>query len=274
MPLLRIRDSIYILVGSYNKHIRIILMIKSIKPFAFMLCIFGMFLSSCNSKTPPSNIKISDDLQLIKINDYSYIHISKITLSNGAKFPCNGFIYTDKTAAYIFDSPLDNKATKQLIDWLQKDQKLEIKGVIFNHFHEDCTYGINIFKNKGIPTIASKRTATLLKNNSKIEPSIIFEDRFEVKLGNKQIINTFFGEGHTKDNIVSYFPDEEILFGGCLIKSLEASKGNLEDANILEWSNTVSTIKETYPNLKVIIPGHGDYGNIKLLDYTISLFKN
>jgi metallo-beta-lactamase class B len=83
----------------------------------------------------------------------------------------------------------------------------------------------------------------------------------------------YFGEGHTKDNVVGYFPSENILFGGCLIKELKATKGYLGDANIAQWPNTVERIKEQYPNIKIVIPGHGAIGGSELLDYTIKLFQ-
>jgi metallo-beta-lactamase class B len=63
------------------------------------------------------------------------------------------------------------------------------------------------------------------------------------------------------------------MFGGCLIKELGAGKGYLGDANVVAWSSTVEKVKKAYPNVKVVVPGHGAYGNIKLLDYTINLFK-
>jgi metallo-beta-lactamase class B len=94
-----------------------------------------------------------------------------------------------------------------------------------------------------------------------------------LKLGNAQITARFFGEGHTKDNVVGYFPAENIMFGGCLIKELEASKGYLGDANEAAWPGTVEKVRKVYPNAKTIVPGHGEYGDKKLLDYTIELFK-
>ena len=63
------------------------------------------------------------------------------------------------------------------------------------------------------------------------------------------------------------------MFGGCLVKELKASKGYLGDANLTEWSNTVEKVKNAYPNVAIVVPGHGEYGNQKLLDYTINLFK-
>ena len=63
------------------------------------------------------------------------------------------------------------------------------------------------------------------------------------------------------------------MFGGCLIKELNASKGYLGDANVADWSGTVEKVKKEYPNVKIIVPGHGAPGSKKLLDYTIKLFK-
>ncbi|WP_338021436.1 subclass B1 metallo-beta-lactamase [Aquimarina longa] len=228
---------------------------------------------SCKNTSHAEKIKVSEELLITKINESSYIHTSSLVLKNGATFPCNGFIYIEGTEAYIFDSPANNQATSELIDWLNNDLKISIQGVVFNHFHDDCIKGIAIFKEKGIPTIASQKTAELMLTENNNKPDLVFDKYLELKLGHKTIINTFFGEAHTVDNITSYFPDEKIIFGGCMIKSLSAKKGNLVDANLHQWSGTVSKIKEAYPKVKIIIPGHGNYGDISLLDYTISLFK-
>ena len=58
-----------------------------------------------------------------------------------------------------------------------------------------------------------------------------------------------------------------------MVKSLDAPKGNLADANISVWSTSVSNVQEVFPEIKNVIPGHGKAGNTKLLEYTIQLFK-
>jgi metallo-beta-lactamase class B len=83
----------------------------------------------------------------------------------------------------------------------------------------------------------------------------------------------FFGQGHTSDNIIGYIPSENALFGGCLIKALGATKGNLTDANIREWSETVELIKKEISKLEIVIPGHEKNGGKELLEYTIELFE-
>ncbi|KAA1248090.1 subclass B1 metallo-beta-lactamase [Aquimarina sp. RZ0] len=227
----------------------------------------------CQKNYAYKNIEVSENLTIIKISKHSFIHISYIALENGVRFPCNGFLYINDAEAYIFDTPVTDKATLDLINWVRNGLKISIKGVVFNHFHTDCTEGIDILKQEKIPSIASEKTRELMSKEGYPEPEIIFKNHLELRLGDKIIYNSFFGEAHSPDNIVSYFPDEEILFGGCMVKSIDAKKGNLGDANTSEWSHTISKIKKTYPDLKIIIPGHGSSGDQQLLDYTITLFK-
>ncbi|AXT50062.1 subclass B1 metallo-beta-lactamase [Aquimarina sp. BL5] len=232
-----------------------------------------VFFISCKPKEESNLITISENLKLTKINNHSYVHISKVFLDNGKQYACNGFVYIDDNEAFVFDTPANDVASEQLINWLQEEKRITIKGVVFNHFHRDCNEGMDVFGKYNIPSIASKKTAQLMQEKDFEQPDEIFENELIIKVGDKRIVNTFFGEAHSKDNIVSYFPEDQILFGGCMIKSMNASKGNLADANVLEWSNTVSKIKKAYSDIEVVIPGHGSFGDQSLLDYTISLFN-
>ncbi|RZS92567.1 subclass B1 metallo-beta-lactamase [Aquimarina brevivitae] len=237
-----------------------------------------VFLGLLLLSTLPGNAQdlsksITKHLEIHKINASSYVHISTITLDSGNTYPCNGFIYIDDKEAFIFDSPANEEAVQELIKLLTSNN-IAIKGVVFNHFHRDCTEGIEIYQSLNIPTIASTKTANMMQKNNSPLPDITFENDLRLNLKSKQIINQFVGEAHTSDNIISYFPAENILFGGCMIKSQGAQKGNLSDANVNEWSNTVSNIKKTYPNVNIVIPGHGKWGDVELLDYTIKLFQN
>jgi metallo-beta-lactamase class B len=63
------------------------------------------------------------------------------------------------------------------------------------------------------------------------------------------------------------------MFGGCLVKEMSADKGFLGDSNVADWSGTVEKVKTKYPDVEIVVPGHGKYGSRKLLDYTIKLFK-
>lgn len=175
--------------------------------------------------------------------------------------------------AIVFDTPTDDKISELLIKWIKATLHCKINAIIPTHFHDDCLGGLKAFDENDIPSYAYFKTIELAKENNFAVPKNSFRDSLILKVGDEIIIAKFFGEGHTKDNIVGYFPSENVLFGGCLIKELGASKGYLGDANVVDWSSTVENVKKEYPNVKIIVPGHGKYGDRKLLDYTFNLFK-
>ena len=241
-----------------------------------LLLPFLLFFS-CNAsqKAFPigEEIVISKNLKIIPITENVFIHISYLEIPNYGPFPCNGMIYKNKKAAYVFDTPTNNETSKELIEWLKVDQKLNIKGVVINHFHVDCLGGLQAFHNENIPSYANKKTSELAKTDSSTIPQFTFEKTQILRLGNQKVINTYFGQAHTKDNILSWLPAEQVIFGGCMVKSLKAGKGNLADANVKEWSNTVQKVKNAYSDARFVIPGHGQHGDISLLDYTIEKFS-
>ncbi|REG90940.1 subclass B1 metallo-beta-lactamase [Algoriphagus antarcticus] len=215
----------------------------------------------------------SETLQIEQISPNTFVHISYLNTEDFGKVACNGMIVINEGEALVFDTPANDEASLELIDWLEKDQKTKVKGVVATHFHWDCLGGLNEFHDKGIPSYASAKTISLAKNAGYPIPENGFKKKLTLEAGNLQVINQFLGEGHTKDNFVAYVPFDKVLFGGCMIKEIGAGNGNLEDANIADWSATVLKVKSTFPDISIVIPGHGKVGGTELLDYTIELFE-
>ncbi len=216
----------------------------------------------------------TDDLLVTQVSRNSYVHTSFLQTQDFGKVPCNGLIVTDSNEAIVFDTPTNDTNAAALIKWIKEALHCRINAIIPTHFHDDCLGGLKAFEEQHIPSYAYFKTIELAKENNFAIPKNSFKDSLILAVGNQKIIAKFFGEGHTKDNIVGYFPGEHIMFGGCLIKEIGASKGYLGDANIASWSATVEKVKKEYPDVKIVVPGHGEYGDKKLLDYTIDLFKN
>ena len=221
----------------------------------------------------PKLVYESAILQVTQITENCFIHTSFLQTNDFGNVPCNGLIVSDSKEVIIFDTPVNDKSADELIKWIKETLHYNIKGIIPTHFHDDCLGGLQSFHTNKIPSYAYLKTIELAKENNFIAPQNSFNDSLLLKVGDKTILAKSFGEGHTKDNVVGYFPSEELLFGGCLIKELDATKGYLGDANVAVWSTTVENIKKRFPNLTLVVPGHGKYGNAELLDYTIDLFK-
>lgn len=257
-----------------------------------ILVLMGQILVSCNNYKKEQNftnkktknqsnyegnsrttVYRSKDLIIIKISEHVYQHISFLDTNDFGRVHCNGMVVINNKEAVIFDSPTNDNNTEELIDFLDSKLGCTINAVVATHFHADCVGGLQAFHKHNIPSYASQYTIKLAKKAKFVVPQNGFKGSMSFEMGAEKVYVSYFGQGHTKDNVVGYFPADKVLFGGCLIKELGASKGNLEDANIKEWSETVKKIKATYHQVKIVVPGHGEIGGVELLDYTIALFK-
>lgn len=222
----------------------------------------------------PIEVYHSDKLIIIQIAENAFLHTSFLQTNDFGNVPCNGMVVRNSNEVVVFDTPTNNKSAEDLINFIKEKLRCKINAIIPTHFHDDCLGGLASFHKSKIPSYGNFSTIELAKENNVVVPQNGFNDSLTLNLGNTYAVIKYFGQGHTKDNVVGYFPNENILFGGCLIKELDATKGYLGDANVSEWSNTVEKVKQQYPNIKIVIPGHGEIGGKDLLDYTIKLFKS
>lgn len=236
-----------------------------------ILCV--VVIDSCFNKTESGAHPYVRPLEIVKLSDAEYLHISYLKDGRGGYIPCNGFVFVDNGEALIFDTPINDTLSNQLIDYITSEINAFVKGVIVNHAHIDASGGLKAFESRNIPSYASQRTADKLANESVVITKP-FDTLQRVQVGTAFVYNHFMGEGHTTDNIVSYIPKTNTLVGGCMVKSIDALHGNIKEANLEAWPQTVAKIKATFTEVKKIIPGHGGVGDAALLDYTIAMFSS
>jgi glyoxylase-like metal-dependent hydrolase (beta-lactamase superfamily II) len=89
------------------------------------------------------------------------------------------------------------------------------------------------------------------------------------------IFQTYYpGEGHTKDNIVIWFPKAKVLYGGCFVKSVESGGlGNLSDADVEAWPRSMRHVMKKFRKPRYVIPGHQWWGDTGALRYTLQLLQ-
>ena len=215
----------------------------------------------------------SEHLRIIKVTPQSFIHVSWLLTESYGRVASNGLVYIDDGEAIVFDTPVNDTAATELIYWIQNKMNSRIKVVVPGHFHDDCLGGLKAFHEAGIISYAHVRTIELAGEAGFTVPKQGFDTEHTFQIGKNKVVCRFFGPGHTEDNVVGYIPAEKLLFGGCLVKSLTSGRGYLGDARVEEWSNTVSGIKQAYPDVQYVIPGHGRHGDISLLNFTIEMFE-
>lgn len=236
-----------------------------------LLILIGSFQFTAGSQ---DLIKISPDLELVKISENAYMHVSYTTLRNYGRVSANGLIFTDKESAFLFDTPWNDSQTSDLISYLQDHMKLQVTGFVPNHWHEDCMGGLKFLKSQGIRSYANQLTIEMAKMKGLPVPDQGFNDSLRLSLGDKFIYCYFLGAAHSTDNIVVWIPSEGILFPGCICKSLDTDNpGNIADGDINEYPETLDRITVKFKSAKIVIPGHGAPGGPELLVHTRSIFE-
>lgn len=218
------------------------------------------------------HIPVSRDIEIIKLSDRVYIHVSYAVIDKYGRVPSNGMIYTAGGEALLFDTPVNDSLTKDLVRWITDSLKVRIVGFVPNHWHIDCMGGLKYIHSLGIPSYANERTRTIAESKKLPVPQSGFTDSLVLHLGDRIVFCKYYGPAHTSDNIVAWIPSEQILFGGCMVKEVKSKTlGNIEDADLAAWPGTIGRVIAAFPSARVVIPGHGAAGGTELLTHTLEL---
>jgi metallo-beta-lactamase class B len=237
-------------------------------PLALWMVLFGQVTG------PLDTLVIDGDIRLLPIKDSIYVHETWHKSEGFGRFPSNGLIIIRGGQALMIDTPMDNQKTEKLYLYLKDSMNVKIDKMIAGHFHGDCVGGLAFLQSKGVESIANDMTVDFCRQLGKPVPSHPFSESYKFDFNGMQVECRYFGGGHTVDNIVVWLPQEKILFGGCLVRAANADQlGNLRDAAVGEWDKTISRILKAYPEIETVIPGHGAYGGVELLEHTTDLVK-
>lgn len=209
-------------------------------------------------------------LKIKKLSDNVYQHISYKRVEPWGLISASGLVVVNGTQAHMIDTPWTTQATKELLKWIEA-KGLTLKSAVVTHFHQDASGDLPLLNDLKVATFATSLTNKLLKLNKKeVSRHEITGNTFELVDG---IVSVFYpGGGHTQDNIVVWLPREKILFGGCFVKSLRnKTLGYTEDAMINDWPGSLQRVINRYPEIKLVVPGHGSVGDVSLLTHTQQL---
>ncbi len=221
---------------------------------------------------PMSTIRVNEDIFLLQIRDSVYAHVTFHTDKVYGRFSSNGLILVRNGEALMVDTPMDNEQTRILYEYLLNTMGVKVTKFVAGHFHNDCIGGLELLKSLGVQSIASRLTVDLCEKHKLPVPSLPFDNYLKFSFNGEDVVCQYFGGGHTIDNIVVWFPSQKVLFGGCLIKSIHSKNlGNLADAVVGSWKQTVLAVIDTFPDAQVVIPGHGTIGDFGLLTHTVKL---
>lgn len=229
------------------------------------LCLFAGSAQSQNKQTL---------IQIDSLEDGFYQHISWITYK-GVSYPSNGLLAQTNAGLLLIDTPTSPEATEQLLTWTQLNLQDTVRLAIVTHFHQDRLAGIDILKKHGIKVISTAETARLAKLDKVTAPNPEVISGKLCQLGKLSFEPYYAGQGHTSDNIVVWFEQKKLLYGGCLVKSTEAEHlGYTGDANLKAWPGSLKKLLKRYPTIEIVMPGHDKIGGKETIMHSLWLLKN
>ena len=221
-----------------------------------------------------SGLRADYPVTLAKLADGVWVHTTVYRIPGQAPIPSNGLAVVDGDAVTLVDGAWGELATVALIDRIEEEAGLPVTRMIVTHHHADRTAGVDAAERHGVEVFTHPDTPQLAARAGNPVPNTsvaqLREPRSRIRVGRMEV--AYPGPGHAPDNIVAYLPDEKILYAGCYLKGAGAeSLGNVEDADLASWRDSLTWTKGTYREAETVVPGHGKGADILLIDATARL---
>ncbi|QJR80135.1 subclass B1 metallo-beta-lactamase [Alteromonas pelagimontana] len=209
------------------------------------------------------------EMEISQLKTNVFLHISYKNVEGFGLVSSNGVILLHDDHSVLIDTPWTAEETIALLKWAEEMGK-PISKSISTHYHDDRTAGMAVLNTAGVATYALGLTNRLLEANHKAVAKHAVEG---TPTQIESHIEVYYpGPGHTKDNVVVWLEEDNILVGGCLTRATEAdSLGYTGDAFVSEWPQSVKNVMQQYPHISLVIPGHGEVGDSHVLTHTIKL---
>jgi metallo-beta-lactamase class B len=192
----------------------------------------------------------------------------------GNRYPANGMYIITSKGAILLDTPWDTTQFQPLLDSIHARHNKKVVLCIATHFHEDRTAGLEFFKQNGSKTYTTQKTDDWSRKRGMKRAEFLILNDTTFNVGQYAFQTYYPGPGHAPDNIVIWFKKEKILYGGCLVKSVEdKTLGNLGDASVKEYATTIRKVRKKFKRPRYIIPGHNDWTNSGSLEHTEKMAK-
>lgn len=264
--------------------------------FFLLFTFFFILISSVFSQ---KIIVLNSDLKITKLSDRVWV------VTHSFPWDSNSLIVkASDNEVVLIDTPYTDDATESILQLVEKELKPDKITAILTGFHVDNLGGTGCLLRHKIPVYGSDLTCRLIDERSeKTQQQVMSwlkspeQDKFRqaysiikfekpdhifpiqqglfLKKGDLSFEVYFPGESHSPDNLIVYIKELNLLFGGCMIKSLDSQNlGFTGDANLQEWPISVKRVQEKYANATLVVPHHGLWGDSALIQHTKDLLES
>ncbi|MFO1477242.1 MAG: subclass B2 metallo-beta-lactamase [Verrucomicrobiota bacterium] len=181
----------------------------------------------------------------------------------------NSAVYIGQDHVTVIGATWTPETARLLAEAIAKVTPKPVIEVIDTNYHPDRAGGNAYFKNCGARILSTEQTRDLMRTNwdhvvrltrqsnpgypelPAVLPDEVFPGDFALQGGRVKAL--YFGPSHTPDGIFVFFPEEKILYGGCILKE---QLGSLAFANLEEYPKTLRKLQQANLGYTTIIAGH------------------
>jgi metallo-beta-lactamase class B len=264
--------------------------------FALLACI------SCRTRTDETpvgtaNLRLLQSIELDAGLRLRPVAKGAYEVTHQLPWPANSLLVemADRTLVLVA-TPYTPEATRRLLDWARARFGERRIVAINNGFHVDNLGGNAALREARIPVYGSDLTVRLLGERGEktrqhvlemignpalpeyavharipyLPPDRVFPiaDGLVLKFGAEEVRVIYPGPSQAPDKVAVFFPSRSLLYGGCMILSGN-TVGNIADADLESWPRAVRALAAL--SAAVVIPGHGDRLDPKLIQNTLDV---
>lgn len=249
----------------------------------------------CGADEP---VVLGDEVQLQPIEAGVWMVVHRFAGGNNSLL-----VRCDERRFVWVDTPCTDEATRLVYEWLTATFADPNVIEINTGFHNDNLGGNGYLLGQGVPCYgsditpgliaecwaetvrkvlpyfdgeANKKYRDILVRQKLVAPNRLYPlaEGLTLTVGPETVEVHFPGPTHTVDNVVVYFRNRRLLYGGCMIKALGArTPGFTGDADMAAWPKAVRKLLSRYPDARLVVPGHGVWGDLSLVQHTIDVCK-
>lgn len=248
----------------------------------FILSAAALSLAACGGETTPApkadsfltSLKTDYPVSFAKVADNVWVHTTNYRLPGQSPIASNGLVVRDGDDVVLVDGAWGELATVALLEAVKTEVGKPVTKMVVTHHHADKVSGVDAAERTGIEVFAHPDTPALAARSGFAVPNTsvaaLKDAKSRTKVGTIEV--AFPGPAHAPDNLVVYVPDAGVLYTGCAMRGADAaSLGNIQDANLTLWPDTLNWMKAVYKDAKILVPGHGKGGDLSAIDHTLKL---
>jgi metallo-beta-lactamase class B len=200
----------------------------------------------------------------------------------------NSAVYVGRDHVTVVGATWTPETAKLLVAEIRKITLLPVTEAINTNYHPDRAGGNAYFRSIGAKIVATVKTRDRMVASwdeviawtrkgipaypdlPAVLPDTVFPGDFDLQDGKVEAF--WLGPSHTPDGIFVWFPEERILYGGCILKE---QLGNLDFADTVEYPHTLMKLKALNLPVETVIAGHySPLHGPELIDRYIALLEN